>query len=636
MTGSSVNLRKGAGTSYSTITSVKKGKSFPYLDTKSVSGVDWYQIQYNSSTKAWITSQYSKLVKIEDNTSSSVQITGSTVNIRIDAGTSKKILGTAKKGSTYTYLDQSKKSSDGVVWYAVKYGSSTGWVSSKYAKLISGTATTTATTASTTKATSASETTSSQTTASKTQTTASKTQTTSSTKETTNTTAKTTASTTAQSGQIVTVTGGTVNVRKGAGTKYASIATVKKGKTFPYLGEDKDSNDRVWYKIQYNSTTTAWITSQYSKKSSGTGTTAATTTATTAKPAGSANEIISAQVASNYSSYDAVGIQVAAIMGSDGKIFTWNKGYATKSSAAMSSDHKIRVASISKVALAVNALRLQEQGKLDIEANTGKYWGSDPYKTLTVRHLLTHTTSLKSSLSYKNTKAETLSQLKNADNYSGTFGKTWRYNNYGAAVAGTTLELACGTKLDTYSKENVFYPLGMDASFFSGMIKDTSKLATLYNANNSVSRSISTSKECVDGAIGTNTRYFAGGLTGSAQDICKIFSMLAHDGTYKGTKILTPESVKIIEKKYFDASEYGGSFDQCLALRGKAGYLGQSKLFYHTGNSYGVLALASYNPDTGDAVVVITTGASAARDSQGVYAVCSSITKAVYNNIKNL
>ena len=58
---------------------------------------------------------------------------------------------------------------------------------------------------------------------------------------------------------------------------------------------------------------------------------------------------------------------------------------------------------------------------------------------------------------------------------------------------------------------------------------------------------------------------------------------------------------------------------------------GREAIYYHTGSAYGFYGLISYDPDTGDGVVVFTTGASGAKDGYGVYSVCSQVAKAVYS-----
>ena len=62
--GSSVNVRSGAGTNYKKLGSTSMGKKYAYLASKKASnGRVWYQIQYTSKTKGWVSSGYAKLVE---------------------------------------------------------------------------------------------------------------------------------------------------------------------------------------------------------------------------------------------------------------------------------------------------------------------------------------------------------------------------------------------------------------------------------------------------------------------------------------------------------------------------------------------------------------------------------------------
>ena len=78
-----------------------------------------------------------------------------------------------------------------------------------------------------------------------------------------------------------------------------------------------------------------------------------------------------------------------------------------------------------------------------------------------------------------------------------------------------------------------------------------------------------------------------------------------------------------------------GGYYQCHPLRCQKDLYGRDTLYYHTGSAFGVYNLLSYDPDTGDGVVVFTSGASAAKDSRGIYAVCGSISKTVYDLLKD-
>ena len=58
------------------------------------------------------------------------------LNVRKGPGLGYDIMGSIKKGAKLEFLGEVKKDSRGVYWGKVVYKNKTGWVSSKYAKLI--------------------------------------------------------------------------------------------------------------------------------------------------------------------------------------------------------------------------------------------------------------------------------------------------------------------------------------------------------------------------------------------------------------------------------------------------------------------------------------------------------------------
>ena len=68
-------------------------------------------------------------------TSQKIKATGD-LNVRKGPGLDYAILGSIKKGSTLEFLGEVKKDNRGVYWGKVRYSGKTGWVSSKYAKII--------------------------------------------------------------------------------------------------------------------------------------------------------------------------------------------------------------------------------------------------------------------------------------------------------------------------------------------------------------------------------------------------------------------------------------------------------------------------------------------------------------------
>lgn len=128
-----VNIRSNAGTKYKRIGSLKKGAKVTV--TRSKSG--WSQIK-SGKTTGWVSSKYLSSKKPSTSSSSKKTTTASSkkkaltryattnVNIRSNAGTKYKKIGTLKKGAKVS-VTRSKSG-----WSQIKSGKTTGWVSSKY------------------------------------------------------------------------------------------------------------------------------------------------------------------------------------------------------------------------------------------------------------------------------------------------------------------------------------------------------------------------------------------------------------------------------------------------------------------------------------------------------------------------
>jgi CubicO group peptidase (beta-lactamase class C family) len=333
--------------------------------------------------------------------------------------------------------------------------------------------------------------------------------------------------------------------------------------------------------------------------------------------------------------YGAVGVQVAVIR--DGEIAdTFVYGDATRGEKPMDDTVKIRVASISKVILGMEVMRLRELGKLDLDADIGDYWGfsirNPRYEEtpITIRQILSHTSSM---IVYDYGFSADGALVRSRFEDGSCFGKStpgvigsWNYNNYGFSALGLTVETALDETVNALAARDLFEPLGIDAAFGTGSISDTDNLATIYSGG-SVGRSVSTQKKTLGSTFpGENGEEFPGGIAISAYDLAKLIAALANDGEYNGVRVLSPESVAEMESSQGKT----GGFEQCLPLRFRTELYGEDELYYHTGSNYGMFNLFSYNPNTRNGVVVLTSGASGDRDKYDIYAVCGEISRAVY------
>ncbi len=268
---------------------------------------------------------------------------------------------------------------------------------------------------------------------------------------------------------------------------------------------------------------------------------------------------------------------------------------------------KFRVASISKLVTALGAMQLVEQGKLELDADVGKYLGfalrnpSYPKRPITARMLLNHTSSLRDAGGYNLPPPYILQDMfvpGSAYYASGAHfaqpelgadrgpGAYFAYANLNFGVLATVMEAVSGERFDQYMVHHVFAPLNIDAGYTLGSLSDAGvrQLATLYSKQNqqgfwdptgpwyaqvddyhgvrprplppdSVASgpSLSIRHRTGIGApspspaylVGTNATQFAphSGLRISARDLAKIMLVLLSQGNYGTRQILKPPTV---------------------------------------------------------------------------------------------
>ncbi len=130
VTASVINLRSGAGTSYSVVRQLSQGTSVTVLDNMG----SWYKVSANGST-GYLSAEYVSLSAGSSSQSaapasgSSATVTASVVNLRSGAGTSYSIVRQLSHGTTVSVLE----SSNG--WCKVSCGSSTGYISADYLRV---------------------------------------------------------------------------------------------------------------------------------------------------------------------------------------------------------------------------------------------------------------------------------------------------------------------------------------------------------------------------------------------------------------------------------------------------------------------------------------------------------------------
>ena len=135
----------------------------------------------------------------------------------------------------------------------------------------------------------------------------------------------------------------------------------------------------------------------------------------------------------------------------------------------------VRIASISKLVMGLAALKLVDEGKVDLDRDVSDYLGwpvrspFHPDVPVTLAHLLSHRAGLSDKGGYSIPLGASL-QAKFADPASwretGAPGEAgFEYANLGSPLVATVLEAASGERYDRLVERLVFKPLGVKACF---------------------------------------------------------------------------------------------------------------------------------------------------------------------------
>lgn len=333
--------------------------------------------------------------------------------------------------------------------------------------------------------------------------------------------------------------------------------------------------------------------------------------------------------------HKAVGVSVAVIQ--DGIVTNhYEYGWADKEKGVkMTSDHKLRVASISKPVITMAYMTLCDSGTVTPDTTMGELFGKDKkYADLTMRSMMSHASGISDANSVgSRIICDTLSEeleLKNI--FVSKPYASWRYSNLGFDTVGAAVEKASGQLFQDYTAKKFFTPMNIDASWDGSYIKSSDLIATTYSAQHvrSLSKE-SLSKPLDRQEAGENYDYMAGGLIISSVDLARVYSILINDGNYMGDSYLSEESVDAIHT--VQDINTGKNFSQCLGVRYAENFCNGHDMYFHPGNAYGVLSLVAYDPSDGSGVVIITTGAERVRDKYLNFTVCSDILKYIYKNI---
>ena len=264
-------------------------------------------------------------------------------------------------------------------------------------------------------------------------------------------------------------------------------------------------------------------------------------------------------------------------------------------------DHVFRIGSVSKQFTAAAILQLMEQGKLSLDDDLTRFIPDYPTmgKKITVEHLLTHTSGIKSYTEMKEwtpevhrkdfTPAALVDFFKNQpmDFEPGT---QYQYNNSGYILLGYIIEKVSGESYGAYISEHIFKPLGMHNSYYGDVEP------VIRNRVAGYSRS-GTGGAYTNAAFLSMTQpYAAGSLMSTVEDLYT-WTKALHSG-----KVIKPESFKKATTPYVLPNGSNTHYGYGLQM----GNLFGSPTVEHSGGINGFLSDLVYLPKEDVCVAILT------------------------------
>ena len=247
----------------------------------------------------------------------------------------------------------------------------------------------------------------------------------------------------------------------------------------------------------------------------------------------------------------------------------------------LSLDFLYDMASLSKVVVTTTLiLKLIEEGYFALDICISDILKDMPF-SFTIKELLTHTSGLPGDdkkyreCKDKNEIYEFCRNLK----LQNEPGKIVDYSDFGFIILGYVIERYKGN-LETYAKEIIFDPLGMNNAMYNPALKG-------YRESCAPTE-LSEKRGLIQGEVHDGKAFIMGGVSGNAGLFCNVkdvgrFVRMILDG---GQGILNRDSVSLFRRNYTENLNLNRTLGWCLASEDYAnGHHYSNETLFHTGFS---------------------------------------------------
>jgi CubicO group peptidase (beta-lactamase class C family) len=277
----------------------------------------------------------------------------------------------------------------------------------------------------------------------------------------------------------------------------------------------------------------------------------------------------------------------------------------------MREDTVFDLASVSKLFTSIAAVQLIEDGSIALEAPVAAYlprFATNGKGTVTIRHLLTHTSGLRSWLPLYRCYQDKASPIQAVMDQPLSIapGSTYRYSDLNLITLGVLVEEVMGQGLDAVVHRRITEPLGMSDTGYNPA--DRSRAAATEHQSTH-------SRGMVWGEVHDENAWSLGGIAGhaglfsTAADMSVLAQSLLNGGTYGGARILSPQGVADLITNHnagFPGDDHGLGFelDQRWYMdalsgprtAGHTGYTGTSLVIDFASRSFAILLTNRVHP----------------------------------------
>lgn len=207
------------------------------------------------------------------------------------------------------------------------------------------------------------------------------------------------------------------------------------------------------------------------------------------------------------------------------------------------------LASVTKmVATTTSIMILLERGQIALDDPVVKYiptFGARAKDKVTLRHLLTHTSGLPAWFPFQQLYIDREDVYRSIDEDFALLsppGEKRVYSDLGFMMLGRIVETVSGKRLDKFTEENIFEPMGMKDTGYLPRLQERQRIApTEYDVLRD---------KALKGIVHDENTQAMGGVSGHAglfstvHDLAIFAQMLLNQGEWNGKQILKPETIQ--------------------------------------------------------------------------------------------